>query len=264
MTKVSFIIPTYNNFYEISLCLKSILNLIDLNKKFYEIIIVDDGSITSNFTKLKKFIFNIKKNNIHLLRIKKNKGPAYARNFGAKEAKFQYLFFLDSDTQISKNMIFYFFKQIKKHDAVVGTYHYKPINSGLFQNHKALFNYFYFTKKGVKPYETFHSACAGIKKKIFFKVGGYNPNIKWGMDYENEDLGRRIIKKYSMILDPKIQVFHNFPNAINMTKLYFIRVRSWIYNFLDEKKFETTGTATASMAVGSIISSFLFLFFLFI
>ena len=64
-----------------------------------------------------------------------------------------------------------------------------------------------------------------------------------------------------MILDPKIQVFHNFPNAINMTKLYFIRVRSWIYNFLDEKKFETTGTATASMAVGSIISSFLFLFF---
>ena len=184
---------------------------------------------------------------------------------GAKKAKFKYLFFLDSDTEILKDTVFYFLKQIKKYDAVVGIYNHKPLNGGLFSNHKALFNYFYFMKEGVKPYETFHSACAGIKKEIFFKVGGYNPIIKWGMDYENEDLGRRIIKKYSMILDPKIQVFHNFPNAINMTSLYFKRVKSWIYKFFEDKKFESTGTATAKMAIGSLLSSSLFLlFFLFL
>ena len=98
---------------------------------------------------------------------------------GAKKAKFKYLFFLDSDTEIAKKTIFYFLKRIKKCDAVVGIYNYKSINNGLFPNHKALFNNFYFAKSGVKKYETFHSACAGIKKNIFFKVGGFNTKIKY-------------------------------------------------------------------------------------
>ena len=58
------------------------------------------------------------------------------------------------------------------------------------------------------------------KEKKIFKFKWINKNIKWGMDYENEEFGRRIIKNNTIILDPSLTVMHEFPDFFNMLRLY--------------------------------------------
>jgi len=102
---VSIIIPAYNAKQAISKCLNSIINQTYNN---IEIIIIDDGSqdgtaqwIESNYKG---------EQNIKLIR-QENQGPSVARNNGIKQAKGQYILFVDSDDFLSQNFI----EEILKH-----------------------------------------------------------------------------------------------------------------------------------------------------
>ena len=83
--------------------------------------------------------------------------------------------------------------KIETNDAVVGVYHYEPLNDGYFAHHKALMNNFYAYKNHDYYFANFAAACAGIKKKVFNSLKGFNEDIKWGMDYECEELGHRLV-----------------------------------------------------------------------
>ena len=58
-----------------------------------------------------------------------------------------------------------------------------------------IYYYSIFKVSQNKEYSIFHSAIAGIKKKIFFDVGGFNPHFDKNIEYENEEFGYRIKKK---------------------------------------------------------------------
>ena len=104
MSAFSIIIPTYNNPIQVKRCIQSIINNFSVKKNRYEIIVVDDASKNKNYKKIKKFIQNCNKNNLCLIRNKKNSGPAQSRNIGVKKAKFENLLFLDSDTILHKDI----------------------------------------------------------------------------------------------------------------------------------------------------------------
>ncbi|MDC1139918.1 glycosyltransferase family 2 protein [Candidatus Pelagibacter sp.] len=254
MSTYSIIIPTYNNPTQVKRCIKSIIKNFEASKSQYEIIIVDDASKTNNYNITKKFIRNFKKKKISLIRNKKNLGPAQSRNVGAKKAKFKNLLFLDSDTVLHKDISKNIQNNLRKYDAVIGHYYYKPINETIAANFKAIFNYFFFSRKGITKFETFNSACAAIKKKVFNKLKGFNANIKWGMDYENEEFGRRILKNNTMVIDPKITVMHEFPALLKMLSLYFKRAIPYVGVILDDKKVENTGPAGYKIIFSIILS----------
>ncbi len=254
MSAFSIIIPTYNNPIQVKRCIESIINNFNVKKNRYEIIIVDDASSAKNFKKIKIFIKNYKKNNLCLIRNKKNSGPAQSRNNGAKKAKFENLLFLDSDTILHKDISERLKINLKKYDAVIGHYHYKPVSESIAANFKAIFNYLLFSKKGMVKYETFNSACAAIKKKIFKKLKGFDEKIKWGIDYENEEFGRRIIRNNTMVLDPKITVMHEFPKLFEMFRLYFIRAIPFVSVILNDKKLESSGPAGLNIIISIILS----------
>lgn len=87
---VSAIIPTYNREKTICRAIDSVLNQ---TYKNIEIIIVDDGSTDDTLKLLKKYGSSIKVvNQCH-------KGANAARNRGIKEAKGEYIAFLDSDDE---------------------------------------------------------------------------------------------------------------------------------------------------------------------
>lgn len=103
----SIIIPYYNTnkeiFYE---TLFSIFNQTEKNCEF-EIIIVDNGSKKP----LKIYDLNSKfKEKIKIIRLEENLTIGPARNIGIKNAKGEWIFFLDSDDILDIN----FFKVIKK------------------------------------------------------------------------------------------------------------------------------------------------------
>lgn len=99
-SKVSVIIPTYNEEKYIVSCLDS---LFTQTKKPLEIIVVDD-SIDNTYKILKSYIPSDKKIAYQVFRTA-HKGPAPARNLGAKEARGDILVFLDADMKFHKDYI---------------------------------------------------------------------------------------------------------------------------------------------------------------
>ena len=87
---VSIIIPTYNRKKTIKKAIESCLNQTYEN---IEVIVVDDGSSDGTESVLKK----IKDTRFKYFVLKQNKGACYARNYGIKKAKGEYISFNDSD-----------------------------------------------------------------------------------------------------------------------------------------------------------------------
>lgn len=97
--KVSVIIPFYNRVDDCVKALKTVLNQTYINT---EIILVNDGS-TEEINKLEKVVKANK--NCQILILDKNHGAAYARNMGIKKATGDYIAFLDSDDEFTKDKI---------------------------------------------------------------------------------------------------------------------------------------------------------------
>lgn len=94
MPKFSIIIPVYNVEKYIVKCIESVL---DQTYQDYEIIIVNDGTKDNSIELIKNFPVKIIN--------QENKGLSEARNTGIKNAKGEYLIFLDSDDYIEEELL---------------------------------------------------------------------------------------------------------------------------------------------------------------
>tara|TARA_B100001564_G_C20658043_1_gene680206 strand:+ start:1063 stop:1947 length:885 start_codon:yes stop_codon:yes gene_type:complete len=103
----SIIIPTYNSLKTLDKTIRSVLNQ---TFKYYEIIVVDDGSTDNTCRKLKDY----KDTRIKLFKIERSGGPAKPRNFGISKSNSNWICFLDSDDLWEKNKLSTLFKYIKK------------------------------------------------------------------------------------------------------------------------------------------------------
>ncbi|SFV56631.1 Putative N-acetylgalactosaminyl-diphosphoundecaprenol glucuronosyltransferase [hydrothermal vent metagenome] len=89
---VSIITPSHNASKFISECINSVL--IQTYRE-WEMIIVDDLSTDNSVTIIKEFVEKDKR--VKLIELKKNGGPAKARNIAIKESKGDFIAFLDAD-----------------------------------------------------------------------------------------------------------------------------------------------------------------------
>ena len=114
--KFSIIIPMYNSKEYIEQCIDSVLNQ---KYKYYEIIVIDDGSTDNSFEYVNnKYIFN---KNIKIYR-KNNSGVSDARNFGIEKSSGDWITFLDSDDYLldgSLNYINYIINKNVQADVII-------------------------------------------------------------------------------------------------------------------------------------------------
>ena len=96
--KVSVIIPNYNYGRYISQSIYSVIKS-DFNKNEIELLVVDDAS-TDNSVEVIEGIIKKEDFPIRLIKNKSNSGLGRTRNNGIKEAKGDFLFFLDSDNSL--------------------------------------------------------------------------------------------------------------------------------------------------------------------
>ena len=121
--KLSYIIPVYKVENYLSQCVDSIL---EQSMDNYEIILVDDGSpdncpeICDEYKRKYPDIFNV----IH----KENGGPAKARNIGIKQAKGDYLFFVDSDDYLINDNVMELYEKAVEYNADVVQTTYISVN----------------------------------------------------------------------------------------------------------------------------------------
>ena len=118
MEKVSIIIPVYNAERFLCNCIKSVVSQ---TFKDWEVILVDDCSTDNTLEDIQSIInVNVNANGnvkISLLRQERNQGPSAARNRGLREAKGEYVFFLDADDTITPDCIELLYGLAKQHDA---------------------------------------------------------------------------------------------------------------------------------------------------
>lgn len=97
--KFSIIIPVFNVEDYIGYCLDSIIN--NMFEDNIEIICIDDASSDKSLEIIESY--QKKYLNIHLYKNSSNKGVAFCRNKGIEMATGEYIWFVDSDDEISPN-----------------------------------------------------------------------------------------------------------------------------------------------------------------
>ncbi len=98
---ISVIIPMYNATEFIGRCLHSVFNQTFTD---FEIILIDDCSTDNSIDVAKELISNAPgylKERITLLKNEKNSGQSFSRNKGIDTAKGEWLYFMDSDDEIT-------------------------------------------------------------------------------------------------------------------------------------------------------------------
>ena len=162
MPKFSIIIPVYNVENYIKKCLDSVFSQ---SFKDYEVIVVNDGTKDNSMEIVKDY--KVKVIN------QKNQGLSAARNTGVKEAKGDYLLFLDSDDYYEKDLLKEINNSLKnnpdvvrfqiqdvKEDKVIKEYHEKEFNN---LNGVEAFN------ELVKYHYVENAWCYAIKRKYYEK-----------------------------------------------------------------------------------------------
>ncbi len=155
---VSVIIPTKNSAQFLEKCLKSIKNQTYNN---IEIIVVDNNSIDKTKEIARKYTKKVY-----------NKGPerTYQKNYGIKKSKGDYLFFVDSDMELDKKVVFECVNKIKE-DSKIG---------GICISERSLGNSFWVK---VRDYERGFYLNTDIESARFFpsklikKVGGFDEGL---------------------------------------------------------------------------------------
>lgn len=220
MKKVSLIIVNWNSNQYLKKCLESIKKYAP---SYIEMIIVDNNSDQKVDHLSKTF------SGLRIIKNNQNLGFGKSCNQGAKIARGEYLFFLNPDTQITKESIEIlvdYLDKSKKAGAVgpklLGGegYYLKPPSLGqviffytrlhrFFIKSKIFKKLFWKIKLGNKKKYIKHipGAAIMVRKNVFKKIGGFDE--RFFLWFEDVDLSRQIRKKgYKLIYIPESEIIH--------------------------------------------------------
>lgn len=216
----SIIIPLYNKETAIIGTLNSVLAQTYTD---YEVIIVNDGSTDNSKQVVEDYIKSQiagtatnYKSQIRLIN-KPNGGVCSARNRGIKEAKGEYIAFLDADDLWDKD---YLMEQVRMiadfPDAAMWGINFaelyngklvRELPTGLPKNYRGYVeDYFGLTKKG-RISDLFCSSSVVIRKEVFEKVGYFDERMKHS---EDNDMWWRIIAVFPVAFYDRYMAFYRF------------------------------------------------------
>ncbi len=185
----SVVIPLYNKELSISNTIQSVL---DQTFQDFEIVIVNDGSTDNSVKEVEK----IDDKRIRLIH-QENQGVSAARNKGIKEARYEWIAFLDADDLWKENhletlncMIEAYPNDMVFTTSFIRSSELKPID----QNNSVEIIDNYFKESMKRTIVCTITIC--INKKVFEKVGGFLEQFSRAEDIE---LWNRIGRKYRFI-----------------------------------------------------------------
>lgn len=189
--KISVIIPAFNEERLISKSIAAV-QATEISISDYEIIVVNNGStdrtaeIASNF-------------GVILLNSDRRFVGA-ARNLGAKEARGEYLAFLDADCIPASDWLCEGLRSLGQDKCVTGAVCGIPDEAGWMERA-------WFAQKKTGRIESKHinSGNLFISRSLFLELGGFNEMLSSGEDYE---LCCRAKSNAKIISDDKIRVVH--------------------------------------------------------
>lgn len=227
--KVSVIIPVYKVEEYLDECVKSILNQ---TYKNLEIILIDDGS-PDNCPKMCDEYAKID-NRVKVIH-KENGGQSSARNIGIDVATGDYLFFVDSDDYVSKDIIEVLInKSIERNSKIVACgYVSDPLNLDDSKEFKIKeFSPFKVIKSMLKEKVITTSPWAKIFKKELFE------GIRFQEGKIYEDLGTiyKVFDKTDKVVYVDTRKYFYRYNPTSTTKSQFTKKQMDYFYIIDEMR----------------------------
>jgi glycosyltransferase involved in cell wall biosynthesis len=238
---VSVIIPNYNYASTIGECVKAAQNQ---TYPSVEIIVADDAS-TDDSVAIARGL------GVTVLQVPVNSGVSTARNLGARHAKGEVLFFLDSDVALDPDAVeraVDYLRNEPQLGAICGMYRAEPMfPDSLVKRYRAIQQYVWFCEvEGAIP--GLHSALFAMKTETFLEVGEFNDRLRWT---EEQDYGFRLNARYEVKAVPTIRGRHDHDGTLRvmLTKV-FNRTRLGAPNWVRLSKLPG-GAGTNYRALGS-------------
>ena len=187
--KVSIVVPVYNVEPYIEDCLKSIAA--QTYKGKLECIIVDDRTQDNSCAVIEHFIKEYKGTiEFKLLHHNVNRGLSAARNTGIDAATGEYIYFLDSDDEITPECIELLAEPLKKkkYDFVIGDYEtigsdkkFPPLilDEGEINTNKEVRNHYFCGRWYMMAWNKLCNLDYIHKEKLYFKEGLLNEDNLW-------------------------------------------------------------------------------------
>lgn len=200
---ISVIIPAYNAISTLENCLKGVASSKYPN---FEIIVVDDGSTDDS-----KQIAGEYADVVLESKTGEPRGPAHARNKGAKIAQGDLLFFVDADVIIQPDTLSEIARTFSRHKefvATFGSYDENPSEGEFLSQYKNLFHHFVH-QQAHQEGGTFWSGCGAIYRRVFLELGGFDEKRYPRPSIEDIELGYRLrAAGYKIFVNKNIQVKH--------------------------------------------------------
>lgn len=221
---LSIVIISYNTKTITKNCLKSVFQSLKNTSINYEIIVIDNSSTDESKTMLKEFN-RLNSGKSHIILNSENVGFAKANNQGVKQAKGEYILFLNSDIIVQNDAIISLFDYFRQHDHFINFLGGKLLNKDLSPQPSAgpfytlpvafaaLFlkgDYWGLTRYSpnkIKEVDWVSGACIMTKKEYFESIEGFDENIFMYMD-EIDLLYRAKKAGYRVFFYPKAQFIH--------------------------------------------------------
>ena len=198
---LSVIIPVHNGGAHLPRCLDA-LRASDATG--HEVIVVDDGSTDASAEVARSRGFEV-------VRLDVRRGPAAARNLGARRARGRLLLFLDADVEVRADTLARveaFFKDREEVAAVFGSYDDAPGATNFVSQYKNLFHHFIHQRSRADA-ETFWAGCGAVRREAFEQVGGFDETKYARPSIEDIELGRRLRRRgFRIALERDLQVKH--------------------------------------------------------
>lgn len=207
---VSIIIPTKNSAKYLADCLESIKNQ---TYPYIEVVIVDSNSMDNTLSIVKKY--NTRFYEYSPKVVKGIFDAAYKRNYGVRKAKGEYVYYVDADMVVARDVVSEAVDLCKKnYQAVIISE--DSFGSGVWARAKNLERRCYWGDDTVEAPRFF-------KKKIWQELGGLDENIGGGGD--DWDLYQKLLDKRYKAVRAKSRVLHNEGNL----KIFALLKKRFMY-----------------------------------
>lgn len=198
---ISIIVPIYNSEAFLGHSLKALESL-KAKEEEVEIILVDDGSTDASLEVARRYPFQ-------LFAGGENRGAAWARNLGARQAQGEILLFVDSDIVLPPDTIPIIHQILQEDQELVGfngVYTKETPAAGFASQFKNLC-WHYLSMSQTGNYSAFWSAILIIRRQVFLQAGGFNERFQSTL--EDVEFGMRLAQRgVKFRIDPRLQGIH--------------------------------------------------------